>query len=135
MLRNLAEKQMFQLTAARRRLAGTKDEAITNMVVSTHSRPEAAGPWPEGVGELTLVSTHSRPEAAGIRALLQFLDIIKFQLTAARRRLVTIRHTGGITMLFQLTAARRRLVISKCLQFKKQLFQLTAARRRLVLLQ
>ena len=56
----------FQLTAARRRLASSIDAKPTPFVVSTHSRPKAAGGFDKG----------------------QCLDFVKFQLTAARRRLV-----------------------------------------------
>ena len=34
-------------------------------MVSTHSRPKAAGPWPELRPIAIFVSTHSRPKAAG----------------------------------------------------------------------
>ena len=77
----------FQLTAARRRLDVTKQSGMLQYVVSTHSRPKAAGRYttgtpqvhhsfnsqpPEGGWEInkylfyaTPVSTHSRPKAAG----------------------------------------------------------------------
>ncbi len=57
--------RMFQLTAARRRLAGNIGFFLLPAPVSTHSRPKAAG----GVRRLAvrpdIVSTHSRPKAAG----------------------------------------------------------------------
>ena len=37
------------------------------------------------------------------------MEIIKFQHTAARRRLVTYMHAGLVDKEFQHTAARRRL--------------------------
>ena len=57
--------------------------------VSTHSRPKAAG-FPHGDAICRYaVSTHSRPKAAGkLNSLIK--QYIKFQLTAARRRLVAI---------------------------------------------
>ena len=58
---------MFQLTAARRRLAIKKLGSDAQKSVSTHSRPEAAGSPDGGVITLSGVSTHSRPEAAGWR--------------------------------------------------------------------
>ena len=61
---------MFQLTAARRRLEKEKMQKKDNFLVSTHSRPEAAGsPCPYPPAEW-IVSTHSRPEAAGLIILL-----------------------------------------------------------------
>ena len=40
------------------------------VVVSTHSRPKAAGFWDYCVNNPRAVSTHSRPKAAGIFYLL-----------------------------------------------------------------
>ena len=56
-------------------------------VVSTHSRPKAAGLADLQAGEFVIaVSTHSRPKAAG---LMSYRNKKKhwFQHTAARRRL------------------------------------------------
>ena len=78
---------LFQLTAARRRLAGIDGEGKDLVAVSTHSRPKAAG-QPLGI----------KPKMAA------------FQLTAARRRLVALPNLLITHGLFQLTAARRRLV-------------------------
>ena len=99
----------FQLTAARRRLDKHNAEDVDSDMVSTHSRPKAAG-----------ISTMQRTWIA-----------TWFQLTAARRRLEMVfaqivRHPGfnsqppeggwrhevvnnRVRNLFQLTAARRRL--------------------------
>ena len=55
----------------------------------------------------------------------------RFQLTAARRRLVGTFAPGDNGELFQLTAARRRLAFWDKLNQMLQKFQLTAARRRL----
>ena len=55
----------FQHTAARRRLGDTEPTDKAKRIVSTHSRPKAAG----AVGAIprvcVTVSTHSRPKAAG----------------------------------------------------------------------
>ena len=56
--------------------------------VSTHSRPKAAGTCRRGTTTRSHVSTHSRPKAAGRRAEA-IREAVKFQHTAARRRLVT----------------------------------------------
>ena len=77
----------FQLTAARRRLVAEVDFC----------------PVPK------LVSTHSRPKAAGFYTRNLTLSLSAFQLTAARRRLVSYAHICNPYPVFQLTAARRRL--------------------------
>ena len=78
----------FQLTAARRRLDVPPSDFVAWAKVSTHSRPKAAG-----VEEISLMAAD------------------KFQLTAARRRLVRLLRLGSLDTAFQLTAARRRLVL------------------------
>ena len=52
----------FQHTAARRRLVSP----MVNPMVSTHSRPKAAGQELMRFAPANIVSTHSRPKAAGI---------------------------------------------------------------------
>ena len=61
---------------------------ITDELVSTHSRPKAAGFGLSAVTYVGLVSTHSRPKAAGRGGNGKRICGIKFQHTAARRRLV-----------------------------------------------
>ena len=82
--------------------------AFTQLEVSTHSRPKAAGEVFNEVGNLIVVSTHSRPKAAGTvgRAKTLFQT---FQHTAARRRLECLILRSEMEMEFQHTAARRRL--------------------------
>ena len=101
----------------------------------------------------TIVSTHSRPKAAGLPMAIRLL-LLSFQHTAARRRLGRSRVRRPSLTLFQHTAARRRLgrdapspeyhdcfntqppeggwvsihIFTSCYS----LFQHTAARRRLV---
>ena len=63
---------LFQLTAARRRLgAAGKLAHIKPTIVSTHSRPKAAGFSAPVMLPPLPVSTHSRPKAAGLPLLLQ----------------------------------------------------------------
>ena len=107
--RDLA-RQMFQLTAARRRL-GHGSVPVTRLVK---------------------VSTHSRPEAAGLKFFFLPFKVVEFQLTAARRRLAFVEMLRNNMMVFQLTAARRRLERSSRNSLPPAKFQLTAARRRLV---
>ena len=99
---------MFQLTAARRRLAVSKEPKRNNLNVSTHSRPKAAGTTPAKSGRAWA-----------------------FQLTAARRRLGAYSVPTSVISAFQLTAARRRLGLGTVGWHSYLQFQLTAARRRL----
>ena len=78
---------MFQLTAARRRLDKKGGGFMSQFLVSTHSRPKAAGYISRSAASGHIVSTHSRPKAAGSLALLLGCIWATFQLTAARRRL------------------------------------------------
>ena len=78
---------MFQHTAARRRLVLSVEVAAREVLVSTHSRPKAAGRLGCVYPARLVVSTHSRPKAAGVG-----VDVVRrltyaFQHTAARRRL------------------------------------------------
>ncbi len=57
----------FQLTAARRRLVIRGESIRAIAKVSTHSRPKAAGMPACRVGQAPPVSTHSRPKAAGAK--------------------------------------------------------------------
>ena len=56
-----------------------------------------------------LVSTHSRPKAAGSNNWQSMVSKLLFQHTAARRRLAESEIQNYKAMLFQHTAARRRL--------------------------
>ena len=56
-------------------------------IVSTHSRPKAAGHGRRGDARLKIVSTHSRPKAAGCVSYAGNTADVVFQHTAARRRL------------------------------------------------
>ena len=80
------DSELFQHTAARRRLALRK--VFTRM--------------------MDTVSTHSRPKAAGARQAFD-VGIALFQHTAARRRLAYPRRSKPTPKQFQHTAARRRL--------------------------
>ena len=57
--------KLFQHTAARRRLAAGMPFLINLPMVSTHSRPKAAGSYDAVMLMSSPVSTHSRPKAAG----------------------------------------------------------------------
>ena len=85
-VRHVAGGGAFQLTAARRRLVVNIGIKLVIFIVSTHSRAKAAGLWRD----------------VRWRYLL-------FQLTAARRRLEGGGDSYVAFKAFQLTAARRRL--------------------------
>ena len=72
----------FQLTAARRRLVNHRGIIVFVAVVSTHSRPKAAGTPAANSCSNTSVSTHSRPKAAG---LIKVLLIIGFSVSTHSR--------------------------------------------------
>ena len=64
-------------------------------MVSTHSRPKAAGDEVEDGLVVFGVSTHSRPKAAGERKAISAKMVEAFQHTAARRRLVARTEEGS----------------------------------------
>ena len=78
----------FQLTAARRRLGGDTRPLPRIPVVSTHSRPKAAGQQFQTVYNANHGFNSQPPEGGWL--LLRGILLAKdwFQLTAARRRLV-----------------------------------------------
>mgnify|MGYP001645292512 CR=1 FL=1 len=59
---------LFQHTAARRRLVFYNSCGSEDCLVSTHSRPKAAGMATLACKLYTGVSTHSRPKAAGYQS-------------------------------------------------------------------
>ena len=63
---------MFQHTAARRRLVMDAVGHGFAALVSTHSRPKAAGMLQLQIFNAIDVSTHSRPKAAGCRIRQSF---------------------------------------------------------------
>ena len=68
----------FQLTAARRRLAEIIERQGLEWLVSTHSRPKAAGQTLHAFRAFSIVSTHSRPKAAGFSAGKRIDDLSRF---------------------------------------------------------
>ena len=83
----------FQLTAARRRLRKPWATCITCSAVSTHSRSKADAHGVAVSGANVRVSTHSRSKAAASSSLHTVRKRAPFQLTAARRRLLTLSVT------------------------------------------
>ena len=122
-------------------------------VVSTHSRPKAAGSFESALSVLVWLFQHTaarrrlvpwrrlhqphrgfntQPPEGGWQVFINFMMFsFTFQHTAARRRLDNFVKTDNIHILFQHTAARRRLVVQQSKPNLTQQFQHTAARRRL----
>ena len=104
---------MFQHAAARRRLDSRIVDELVKGVVSTRSRPKAAGLGDKTSTWTRFVSTRSRPKAAG-HTHLERKAVGMFQHAAARRRLVRVMWGIHRLSMFQHAAARRRLGIAKC---------------------
>ena len=167
----------FQHTAARRRLAAVTSpmpfkfcsfntqppeggwqpsllQCRLSFVVSTHSRPKAAGLYSRKARVMVFsVSTHSRPKAAGRRrsggsrdavgfntqppeggwvvCVFQLADLISFNTQPPEGGWGVFAALFVIAIVFQHTAARRRLAFPALETRAIRLFQHTAARRRL----
>ena len=125
--------EMFQHTAARRRLVAQVVVTWIIFVVSTHSRPKAAVCDFLCLFFWHIVSTHSRPKAAGPANPTFSLGVLGFNTQPPeggwkRKPSQNIKHS-----MFQHTAARRRLANHLLMFFFQRWFQHTAARRRLVM--
>ena len=103
------KKSEFQHTAARRRLVRSSAREVPPYIVSTHSRPKAAGEWATTQVILMIVSTHSRPKAAGIGCIGLFgndrVSTHSRPKAAGGEDVIHVMQPN----LFQHTAARRRL--------------------------
>ena len=87
-------------THSRPKAAGSLSEFTAQAaLVSTHSRPKAAGAFQRPYKHKTLVSTHSRPKAAGTVIFVAKKKYVMFQHTAARRRLATNKKGGRNAVL------------------------------------
>ena len=69
---------VFQHTAARRRLQRRKTKKAQDILVSTHSRAEAAADILKWASKWEYVSTHSRAEAAAFINMLQMAKYFCF---------------------------------------------------------
>ena len=89
-------------------------ERLRGDAVSTHSRPKAAGLSLPLVSCCLAVSTHSRPKAAGRQGAYQVAAGVVS--THSRPKAAgTASNVNALQQAFQLTAARRRLVSKKLL--------------------
>ena len=145
----------FQHTAARRRLVVRSVPQYPSLCRFNTQPPEGGWVFTGLVRAVfAVVSTHSRPKAAGLFLASRRAMNAGFQHTAARRRLASITKAAWMPMgfntqppeggwmgrlvdleiisVFQHTAARRRLGHCCCYTWQQGRFQHTAARRRLV---
>ena len=101
----------FQHTAARRRLVIQSLQDNILEPVSTHSRPKAAGAFTHRAVPAAAVSTHSRPKAAGPeKRSADWLEIC-FNTQPPEGGWRLIRGCFARSVRFQHTAARRRLEV------------------------
>ena len=129
-LRTFPAPWRFQHTAARRRLVGVFVGVEGVGLVSTHSRPKAAGTVEVPLHALGRFQHTAARRRLGGGCFYAYL-LILFQHTAARRRLAITAHGRWRCCMFQHTAARRRLGYIKPGSLRLSWFQHTAARRRL----
>ena len=109
----------FQLTAARRRLGKHNAEDVDSDMVSTHSRPKAAGHFFHIYLLLQFsVSTHSRPKAAGPASCPWHYSNRCFNSQPPEGGWIPPPPNPHAQPTFQLTAARRRLAAGKLAHIK-----------------
>ena len=118
-------------TRSRPKAAGiTINRWCRNLKVSTRSRPKAAGFLHTNLITLDKVSTRSRPKAAGTKR--NRVSYISFVSTRSRPKAAgCLPDIHWLPMMFQHAAARRRLDERMETRHKPLLFQHAAARRRL----
>ena len=102
-------RRVFQHTAARRRLGSNKLKYPLFYLVSTHSRPKAAGYCKNRQQNHNNVSTHSRPKAAGLRFWQVCAAVCCFNTQPPEGGWSTTPESAVVHAVFQHTAARRRL--------------------------
>ena len=121
----------FQHTAARRRLVKTPRRGRRRRLVSTHSRPKAAGIASGLVVKLDN-GFNTQPPEGGWGAVNELTVCqTKFQHTAARRRLVQRRFAAIKNSTVSTHSRPKAAGTSGILLIAGWLFQHTAARRRL----
>ena len=103
----------FQHTAARRRLGNLCRGLPQGVIVSTHSRPKAAGAMYYGISTVIEVSTHSRPKAAGTATIPFSYALTGFNTQPPEGGWAIRKSPYSNAWLFQHTAARRRLGTSQ----------------------
>ena len=122
---------MFQHTAARRRLVAARHGEMKTAVVSTHSRPKAAGNIKSAGKYESYVSTHSRPKAAGFTPDNTFSEY--GVSTHSRPKAAGCGYGFRLTTFngFNTQPPEGGWFCAACRPFHLTTFQHTAARRRL----
>ena len=129
-LGQLSADDLFQHTAARRRLATGTTTAPCAAAVSTHSRPKAAGTSTVKTASNGNVSTHSRPKAAGPGLIS--ISSGKTVSTHSRPKAAGLLISGGQESIEVSTHSRPKAAGSAAkASGEGDGFQHTAARRRL----
>ena len=121
----------FQHTAARRRLAQPPLGLVSITVVSTHSRPKAAGTASDNIKDLIDVSTHSRPKAAGTARRLSLFVRNRFNTQPPEGGWLPHGRRCGSTNCFNTQPPEGGWVALPYYAKREPMFQHTAARRRL----
>ena len=101
---------VFQLTAARRRLGDERALANWQIVVSTHSRPKAAGSASSCVNTWSSGFNSQPPEGGWLSQLAKASILCRFNSQPPEGGWVCLIARAINEATFQLTAARRRLV-------------------------
>ena len=84
---SLKRKRLFQHTAARRRLGPDECGRKGKLMFQHTAARRRLGLRSASTVPVTIVSTHSRPKAAGSLSVTKSPKVTSFQHTAARRRL------------------------------------------------
>ncbi len=123
---------MFQHTAARRRLELYQNQSFHSDYVSTHSRPKAAGKSKTKRRLCFVVSTHSRPKAAGMKSKTLFQSEVVS--THSRPKAAGLKQCIAVANRQVSTHSRPKAAGFELLRQQAGGFgfQHTAARRRLV---
>ena len=123
---------LFQHTAARRRLVGIIAKIILKLVVSTHSRPKAAGSSCMHQKYCRHVSTHSRPKAAGYSNVLTCRTPLCFNTQPPEGGWYHHSRANRLNHKVSTHSRPKAAGYDKCKHSKHNIqFQHTAARRRL----
>ena len=123
---------MFQLAAARRRLAGAIIFLGENLKGFNSQPPEGGWPCRHFFGAQLVMFQLAAARRRLAHRHPKTNSLGGFQLAAARRRLAQHVYVVDYDERFQLAAARRRLVTHLADNVRMLRFQLAAARRRLV---
>ena len=121
----------FQHTAARRRLGRFEGTIYADKIVSTHSRPKAAGKDRLKGVYVENVSTHSRPKAAGSLIFWRCWKIASFNTQPPEGGWMKNQRSAKVIQVSTHSRPKAAGVVAFLSQGLLRRFQHTAARRRL----